>query len=373
MHKAGERLSIVTRVLMQATMRAAVYHGPGDVRVEDVLCPADPGPGELAVRVLSAAICGTDAGEFSHGPKLVPLHIRHPHSGHLGPLVLGHEFAGEVTGVGPGVEGFAVGDRVVTGAGVSCGRCAWCREGRTNLCSSYFTVGLHVDGGLAEYANTPASICCPIPSGCSSKAAALSQPLAVGLHALRRGRVKPGDALAVVGVGGIGAMAVAAASAQGVRTIIAIDVDQRRLDSAVDLGATHALLAGDHDLEETLRSVTDGRGPDVLVEASGSPVAPPLALSAIRRGGRIVIVGLQPRPVELDLFALAMNEIELLGALAHVCAEDLRPALEILTSTDLAAKTIDRVITLEALVSDGLEPLARGRVAGKVVIDPQMH
>jgi threonine dehydrogenase-like Zn-dependent dehydrogenase len=154
---------------MNSTMRAAVYHGPGDVRVEDVRRPPDPGPGALLVRVLSAAICGTDAGEFQHGPKLIPLRSRHPHSGHVGPLVLGHEFAGQVTAVGPGVQDFAVGDRVVTGAGVSCGRCTWCLQGRTNLCASYFTVGLHVDGGLAEYATTPARICCHVPDACSRR------------------------------------------------------------------------------------------------------------------------------------------------------------------------------------------------------------
>ena len=102
-------------------MRAAVYHGPGDVRIESVPEPTAPGAGELVVEVLRGAICGTDSSEYAHGPHMIPLHERHPNSGHVGPLVLGHEFVGRVSEVGPGVTEFAVGDRVVTGAGASCG------------------------------------------------------------------------------------------------------------------------------------------------------------------------------------------------------------------------------------------------------------
>jgi (R,R)-butanediol dehydrogenase / meso-butanediol dehydrogenase / diacetyl reductase len=355
---------------MAATMRAAVYHGPGDVRIEDVARPRAAPAGQLLMRVLRAAICGTDAGEYSHGPKLVPLDHPHPHSGHSGPLVLGHEFAGEIVAVGQGVSGFRVGDRVVTGAGVSCGRCPRCREGRTNLCEAYFTVGLHVDGGLAEYAVTPAAICCTVPDGCSAEAAALSQPLAVGLHALRRGRVQREDALAVIGVGGIGAMVIAGAHARGVGTIVGVDIDPARLASALELGATHAVLADGEELAQ-IQAIAGHGGLDAVIEATGAPKSPALALSALRPGGRAVIVGLQARPTELDLFALTMNEIEVIGALAHVFAEDLPEALDILARTDLAQRSIDRVIALDDLVDAGLRPLAEGRVRGKVVIDPQ--
>src|SRR4051794_9130944 len=120
-------------------MRAAVYHGPGDVRIEARRDPPAPGGGELLLDVLRASICGTDAAEYDHGPVLAEP-----------PLVLGHELVGRVVAVGPGVGGIAAGDRVVTGAGVSCGTCARCTEGRTNLCERYFTLGLQADGGLAE-------------------------------------------------------------------------------------------------------------------------------------------------------------------------------------------------------------------------------
>ena len=137
-------------------MRAAVYHGPGDVRVEPVDEPGEPGEGELVLEVLRAAICGTDAGEWADGPNLISLDRPHPGSGHSGPVVMGHEFVGRVAAVGDGVEGLEVGDRVVSGAGVSCGRCPWCLSGRTNICAGYYTIGFHADGGLAEAVRTPA-------------------------------------------------------------------------------------------------------------------------------------------------------------------------------------------------------------------------
>src|ERR1700742_4143368 len=145
-------------------MRAAVYHGAGDVRVESVTAPGDPGPGEVLISPSMAAICGTDASEYAHGPHMTPLHEPHPGSGLVGPLIIGHEFVGRVEATGDGVEGLAVGDRVVSGAGVSCGHCDWCEAGRTNLCASYYTLGLSAPGGLAELVISPASILVGVPA-----------------------------------------------------------------------------------------------------------------------------------------------------------------------------------------------------------------
>lgn len=351
-------------------MRAAVYHGPGDVRIESVPDPGPPGPGELLVKVVRAAICGTDLSEYAHGPHMVPLHERHPNSGHLGPLILGHEFVGRVTAVGEGVEGFAVGDRVVTGAGVACGECEWCREGRTNLCAHYYTIGLHTHGGLATAARTPAGICVAVPDGCSDDAAAMAQPLAVAIHALGRGRVTPGQSVVIIGVGGIGALMVGGASGRGIDGLIAVDIDDGRLDAARRLGARHVLNAEREDVVSVVRELTGGDGPHVVFEASGAPSSPGLALEMIRRGGRIVIVGLQRAPVPVDLFDMAMREVEMTTTLAHVCAEDLPMSLDILARTNLAEIILDRVVPLDGLVDDGLRALAERKAAGKILVDP---
>jgi (R,R)-butanediol dehydrogenase / meso-butanediol dehydrogenase / diacetyl reductase len=350
-------------------MRAAVYHGPRDVRVESIEDPGHPGPGDLLLAPTRAAICGTDSAEYAHGPQMVPLNERHAASGHVGPLVLGHEFVGRVVAVGSEVEGFREGDRVVSGAGVSCGNCEWCRAGRTNLCASYYTLGLNAPGGLAQRVLSPAGICRIVPDSIGDDAAAMTQPLAVAIHALARGGVGPGETLAVIGLGGIGAFVLGAAASRGLRRLIGIDVDPARLQVASSLGADDVIDARSADVAALVQEATGGDGADVVIEASGAPGSPSIAIHAAKRGGRVVIVGLQAKPPEVDLFDAALREVELRTTVAHVCGTDIPASLAVLDSTAIAEKVLDRVIPLERLVEDGLLPLAEGRAAGKIVVE----
>src|SRR6185437_15440284 len=166
-------------------------------------------------------------------------------------VVLGHEFVGRVAAVGAGTADLRVGDRVVSGAGISCGRCAWCLAGRTNLCVEYRTLGLQVDGGLAEYVTSPASICRLVPEQVDDDAAAMTQPLAVALHALSRVALQRQESVAVVGVGGIGSFIVAGAAHRAPdRRVVAIDLDPQRLATASALGAHEAVDASGQDLAQ---------------------------------------------------------------------------------------------------------------------------
>lgn len=341
-------------------MRAAVFHGPRDVRIEDVSDPTAPAPGEVVLEVLRAAICGTDASEWDHGPILCRPGV-----------VLGHEFVGRVIALGDGVTGLRAGDRVVSGAGISCGRCRWCLLGRTNLCAEYRTLGLQVDGGLAEYVASPAAICRSVPDTCDDDAAAMTQPVAVALHALSRVAQGPDDAVAVVGAGGIGSFIVAGAArrAAGGR-IVAIDIDDERLATASVLGAGETVNATGHDLAELLRELTDGVGFDVVIEASGAPHAPSAAIVGARRGGRVLLVGLHGAPRAIDLTPMIVREVDILTTVAHVCDSDLPAALELLAGSDVAAVMAGPRISLEALVEDGLRPLAERRAAGKILVTP---
>jgi threonine dehydrogenase-like Zn-dependent dehydrogenase len=343
-------------------MRAAVFHGAGDVRVEDRAEPLAPAAGEVVIAVSRASVCGTDAAEYAYGPVLVPLDA--------GPLVLGHEFVGRVVATGPGVREPGVGWRVVCGAGASCGRCVRCAEGRTNLCLVYYTVGLQADGGLAERVVVPAATCARVPDACSDDAAALAQPMAVAVHALNRGAAGPEATLVVHGAGGIGAFAIAAAVARGAHEIVAVDIDPERLVTARRLGATETIDARSADPVARVLELTDGRGADVVIEASGAAAGPQRCIDMTRAGGRVVLLGLQKAPVALDLVALTLREIDVVPTVAHVCATDLPEALEILTDGTVADAVVDRVIALEALVPGALEPIAAGQVHGKVLVDP---
>ena len=341
-------------------MRAAVFHGPRDVRVETVPDPAAPGQGDVVLEVVRAAICGTDSSEWDHGPILCRPGV-----------VLGHEFVGRVADLGEAVTTLSVGDRVVSGAGISCGHCFWCLRRRTNLCAEYRTLGLQVDGGLAEYVTSPAAICSLVPDACDDDAAAMAQPLAVALHALSRVRQEPDESVAVVGAGGIGSFIIAGASRRAVEgSVVAIDIDADRLATASALGASQTVDATGRDLSELLLELTDGVGFDIVIEASGAPLAPSAAIAGARRGGRVLLVGLHGAPRELDLTRTILREVDIITTVAHVCDSDLPAALALLAETNVAAVTAGPRIPLEALVEEGLRPLAERRAPGKILVLP---
>jgi (R,R)-butanediol dehydrogenase/meso-butanediol dehydrogenase/diacetyl reductase len=350
-------------------MRAAVYHGAGDVRIEAASEPGAPGPGEVLIAPSMAAICGTDASEYAHGPHMIPLHERHPGSGHVGPLILGHEFVGRVEALGGGVDGLAVGDRVVSGAGVSCGECAWCQAGRTNLCATYYTLGLSAPGGLADQVISPASILVGVPDEVNDVGAAMAQPLAVAIHALDRGGVGPGLTVAVLGIGGIGGFLIGAASTRSPKRLIAVDVDPNKLALAGALGADDAIDARATDVAAAIIEATGGEGADVVIEASGVPQNPSTAIHATKRGGRVVIVGLQADPPPVDIFDAALREVDLIATVAHICDSNLPEALKVLGETELAGEVLGEVVPMTRLVEDAIAPLAEGRAPGKMVVE----
>jgi (R,R)-butanediol dehydrogenase / meso-butanediol dehydrogenase / diacetyl reductase len=342
-------------------VKAAVFHGPRDVRIESVADPADPAVGEVVIEVLRAAICGTDASEWDHGPILCKPGV-----------VLGHEFVGRVMAVAGDVSDVRVGDRVVSGAGISCGRCAWCLDGRTNLCAEYRTLGLQVDGGLAEFVTSPASICRLVPDPVADDAAAMTQPLAVALHALSRVALRRTDSVAVVGVGGIGSFIVAGAAHRAPEgRVVAVDLDPQRLATASALGAHEAVDASGRDLDQLLLELTGGVGFDVVIEATGAPHAPAAVIAGTRRGGRALLVGLHGAARELELTPMILREVDVFTTVAHVCDSDIPAALELLAQSDVAAVTVGPRIPLDELVVEGLRPLAERRATGKILVTPR--
>jgi (R,R)-butanediol dehydrogenase/meso-butanediol dehydrogenase/diacetyl reductase len=302
-------------------MRATVIHGQGDLRIEEVAIP-EPGPGELLLAVETVGICGTDASEYAHGPNQFPIERRHPVTGHLGPLIPGHEFSGKVVEVGPKVEGFSAGDLVASAGSTGCGSCVFCRSGRTSRCADYWAVGLHRDGALAEFCTVPATACITVGSALTADLAALAQPMSIAVHALRRGRVEGGEHVLVIGAGGIGAFVTYAAASRGCH-VTALDLDQDRLNIATALGAAIALLAG---------SPTDGLEADVVFEITGSEPGLRSALAGLGRGGRLVAVGFQKQPVALDLARLTASEHEWIGTNRIDPAIDLPEAIKLLAS-----------------------------------------
>jgi len=326
-------------------MLAVRWHARGDVRVEEVPPPAPPGPGEVQLKVSWCGICGTDLEEWLSGPLFIPAAAPHPVTGARAPVILGHEFAGEVVAVGAAVTALLPGQRVAVDAIVFCGTCHWCLRGEVTRCPDLGSLGLHGDGGLAPLCNAPARMCLPVPDTVADDEAALAEPLAVAVRALRRGGLRPGERVAVVGAGAVGLMAVQAARAFGADRVVVIEPRPERRALATRLGADGAVPPGDAAALQA----------DVAVECAGTPGAVQAALQALRYGGRAVLVGITAEQATVAPLDLVRGERSLIGSLSHVWDEDFRVALQLLGRGAVqAAPLITDRIPLGAAVSGGL-------------------
>lgn len=316
-------------------MRAAVYHGPDrPLELTEIEMP-EPGPGEVRVRVAGCGLCHTDLHYLDHGVRT----FKEP------PLVLGHEAAGTIDALGTDVSDRFEGDRVLIPAVLACGRCRYCRKGRENLCERLVMLGNNIDGAYAEFVVVPASELVPMPDELPlEKACVIADAVSTPYHAVKnRGRVRVGDAVAVVGCGGVGLNVVQCAVAAGGQ-VIAIDVNADRLAIARELGASETIdPTGTDRLDKHVRKMTDG-GVDVAFEAIGSPQTIELAFSLLRRGGRLCVIGYATEPVPLSAAKLMYYELEVVGSLG--CGAGLYPEIVDLVRTG--------VLKLDPIVSGTL-------------------
>jgi (R,R)-butanediol dehydrogenase/meso-butanediol dehydrogenase/diacetyl reductase len=350
-----------------ATMRAAVLHGRADLRVDNVPIPR-PGPGEVLLRVRAVGVCGTDAAEYSHGPAMMPIERPHPVTGHRGPMIIGHEFAGEVVEVGSGLDSGLHGRLLASCGAISCGRCEPCARGRTNLCDSYAAVGLHRDGAAAEFVAAPLASCQPADAlGIPPDAAALGQPMSIAVHAARRGRVSEGERAVLLGAGGIGAFLTYVLARLGLHVMV-VDPDERRRAIAAGLGAAAVAAAGPDVAPGELL----GGRPHVVFEASGAAAGLDAAFAALPPGGRLVLVGMQKLPTTLDLRRSTLREHEVIGTNGMVADPDFRDALRLVAARTAGwADVAPTAWPLEEIVSGALQPMANGAApAIKTLIDP---
>ena len=303
-------------------MKALVYHGPGQKAWEDVPDPVIQDPTDVIVKIETTTICGTD------------LHIM---KGDVPAVtdgrILGHEGVGTVTEVGDMVKHWKVGDRVIISCITNCGACSYCRKGLPSHCQTVGGIGWifgHlIDGTQAEFVRVPFadSSLYAIPEGVSDEEAVfISDILPTGYEiGVRDGGVKPGDIVAVIGAGPVGLAAMMTAGLHGASRVIAIDMDQNRLDAAVrDFGATHAINNSDANWLEKVKALTpDGLGVDVAIEAVGIPVTIQECLDAIRPGGCVANVGVHGAPITLDINNRWIDNIRITMGLVNSVTGDM--------------------------------------------------
>jgi len=318
-----------------------------------------PGPGDVVVRVRAAGICHSDA------------HYRAGRSASLkAPVTPGHEVAGDIAAVGADVHTHNVGDRVCLHYLVTCGRCTHCVAGREQFCPTGQMIGHHRDGGYAEYIVVPARNAVPLPAEIPYEhGAALMCSSSTSLHALRRGRLAPGETVAVIGIGGLGISAVQLAKALGALEVYAIDLDAAKVAAAERYGAV-GVNASAGDPVARVRELTGGRGVDVVVEVVGSPTTMRQAVQMCAVHGRAVIAGLSRQNMELDTYRELLGpETELIGSNDHLLAE-LPLLLELAKrkALDLSEVVVRRVPLEAGAVNAVLDELDAYRAPLRTVI-----
>ena len=292
-------------------MKALVYHGPGQKAWEHVPDPKIINPTDAIVQVDITTICGTDLHILKGDVPAV-----------TGGRILGHEGVGTITEVGPAVSKLAVGDRVIISCVTSCGSCSYCHQQLPSHCLDDegtsgigWIFGHLIDGTQAEYVRVPfaENSLHKMPAGVSDEAAVmLSDILPTGFEiGVRNGRVEPGDVVAVIGAGPVGLSAMMTAGLYGASRIIAIDLDQNRIQQAKFFGATDGVNSGDADWKDEVLAMTDGLGVDVAIEAVGMSATFQMATELVRAGGTVANVGVHGKSVELKLQDLWIKDIAL--------------------------------------------------------------
>ncbi|MFC7157541.1 2,3-butanediol dehydrogenase [Halomarina halobia] len=296
-------------------MRAARFHDNEEIRIDEV----DPSPvGETDVRIDVAAcgICGSDLIEYQRGPLHTP-EKPHPVTGASLPVPMGHEFGGTVTDVGSAVTRVDEGDRVAVHPNIPCGKCRYCEDGRYNVCPDVVAVGFQLgEGGFAESAVVPAGQVHPLPDSVPAEAAALVEPFAVGLHAVRRSGLQPGDTAAVFGCGPIGQTVVQAATATGAKRVFVSEPNDTRRGIAGSFGADVTIDPLETDAPGAISSATDG-GVDVAFEFAGVEATFNAAIDSSRRGGTVTVGSMSRGPVSTDLDDIVTTERTVVGTYCY--------------------------------------------------------
>jgi L-iditol 2-dehydrogenase len=343
-------------------LRAAIFHGPGDLRIEEV-AEQEPAAGEIVVEVRAAATCGTDLKSYRRGhPKLFPVL----------PARFGHEFAGVVSAVGAGVTDFPVGSRVVAANTAPCGHCWACTLGRQSLCENL----TFLNGAFAERLVVPRTIVerntYLIPDSLPFAAAAPLEPLATVVHGMAETGIELGDTVVVHGAGPIGLMFVRLATLRGAN-VISVDLSRWRLTQAERAGAVQTIdiagLGPDAVLAQVKQATPGGRGADVGIEAVGLPAVWEQTVRTLRPGGTAVLFGGTPKGATfaVDSSAMHYEEYTLKGVFHHT-PRYVKAAVELLVSGKLDGEMlITETRPLEALV-DSLEDMAAGRGSKYVLV-----
>lgn len=286
-------------------MRSLNLYGKQDIRFEESTEPVIESIDDVIIKVKAVGICGSDISRYN---KLGP---------YIEGMTFGHEFAGEVSKVGSGVEGIQVGDRVAACPTFYCGKCESCRKGELSRCERLTVIGARHPGAYAEYVKLPADHIISLPDNVDYDTAAMVEPSAVVVHGFYRTSMQPGAEVAVMGCGNIGLLAIQWAKIFGAKKVYAIDIDDAKLEIAKEVGADVLINSLKSPAHEQIGQHTNDRGVDVAIESAGSPITSAQVLALPKKGGEVVFMGIPYADINIERFyfeKIVRNELRILGS-----------------------------------------------------------
>jgi L-iditol 2-dehydrogenase len=350
-------------------MKAIVKSKPSPgIEILDLPVPS-PQPDEVLIQVERVGICGSDLHIYEWTPGYESLEKYFP-------VVLGHEFSGVVVETGNEAKNhFRPADRVTSETGKICGRCFYCQKGRGVLCElrlRFGRIGLERNGAMARYLSVPWTSLHPIPPHVSFEEAAMTEPAAVAMGAVRTATIEPGDDIAILGPGPIGLMILQICKFRGAGRVMVFGLpeDAARLKMAEEFGADHVFLSGREDTLNAIRDMTEGRGVAVVFEASGSPKAADWGLKILRMAGELILVGIYGQPIGLDATGQIVRPIRTIKGSWGAAPPDWDRVLTLLETRKLNLKPlISKILPIER-ATEGFE-LIRRKEGLKVLFAPQ--
>lgn len=344
--------------MSESTMKAAVFHSPDNLSIEEVPRPHAKA-GEVVLKVDRCGICGTDLhilrGNFP-APNL--------------PLIIGHEFAGQVVEVGQGVTNTKEGDKATVDINISCGTCYFCRHNQKLFCPYVRQLGVHDAGGMAEYVVAPAANAYVLPDSMPIEAAAYIEPLACAVHGQDRVKIETGEIVAIIGGGPMGLAHAALARLNGAARVIVSEPMQSRRELAQELGADIGVDPMSADAVKQVLEATDGRGADVVIEAVGSVRTYEDAVRMARRGGRLLAYGAAPPDAEMALrpFDVYSKELTIVGSYAGTY-ETWPKAIDLIANGRFdPSRIVDEVRPLSG-AAEAIESLEKDKSVVKIQVE----
>lgn len=329
---------------MKTEMFAAVLHKPEDLRLENIPVP-EIGDNEVLIKVKCCGICGTDPHIYK-GRFPAPT-----------PLVLGHEFSGEVAKAGTAVTNVKVGDKATADINISCGNCYFCRMGQKLFCNDIVQLGVHINGAFAEYIKAPAGNVYKLPDEMTWEEGAYVEPLACAINGQERANIKLGSTVAIIGAGPMGLSHAILSKLNGASKVIITELNQARLQKARDIGVDHVIDASKQDPVKSVLELTEGRGADVVFEVVGAIPTYRQAFEMVRKGGVLVAYGAAPADAKIDVkpFEIYSKELTIAGSYAGTYEKWLKAINMISGKRFEPANIITKTIPLEKVVEGILE------------------